>query len=155
MEKLVSVGMPTYNRPNLLALALGDIVNQDYRNIEIIVSDNCSAGSNTEAVVRRFMGSDSRIKYIRQPIPITATDNFKYVLAQSTGEFFMWASDDDRWESNYISEMLNVIDSNKDCVLAYSEPYLITLNGDKNSTLLSSNIDTRGLSKVASLRNVL
>ena len=39
---LVSVGIPTYNRPKGLKRLLKQIQNQTYKNIEIIVSDNCS-----------------------------------------------------------------------------------------------------------------
>ncbi|MEL6166686.1 MAG: glycosyltransferase, partial [Cyanobacteria bacterium J06628_3] len=41
-QPLVSIIIPTYNRPEYLNLALASAVQQTYQNIEIIVSDNCS-----------------------------------------------------------------------------------------------------------------
>jgi len=41
MNSLVSIGIPTCNRPETLGLALSDCINQSYKNIEIIVSDGC------------------------------------------------------------------------------------------------------------------
>jgi glycosyltransferase involved in cell wall biosynthesis len=42
LEPLVSVIIPTYNRPEYLKQAITSAVAQIYQNIEIIVSDNCS-----------------------------------------------------------------------------------------------------------------
>lgn len=58
---LVSVGIPTYNRPEGLRQTLECITRQTYKNLEIIVSDNCSLESETEAIVREFMAKDSHI----------------------------------------------------------------------------------------------
>ena len=67
MEPLVSVGIPTYNRPEGLRRTLECITGQTYRNLEIIVSDNCSPDPEVERVVRSFMAHDARIQYFRQP----------------------------------------------------------------------------------------
>ena len=102
---LVSVGIPTYNRPDGLRRTLDCITSQTYKNLEIIVSDNCSPGSETETVVREFMAMDSRILYYRQGVNRGSTFNFEFVREKATGEFFMWAADDDEWDQDYISEL--------------------------------------------------
>ncbi len=99
---MVSVGVPTYNRPNGLRRTLECITTQSYRNLEIIVSDNASPGDETGAVVREFMSRDTRIKYIRQDRNIGVIPNFQYVLKMATGEYFMWAADDDEWDPVFI-----------------------------------------------------
>ena len=63
---LVSVGIPTYNRPEGLRRTLECITGQTYKDLEIIVSDNCSPGPETEAIAREFMAKDSRIQYFHQ-----------------------------------------------------------------------------------------
>jgi glycosyltransferase involved in cell wall biosynthesis len=104
-DLLVSVGIPTYNRPDGLRRTLECITRQTYQNLEIIVSDNCSPGLKTEAVVREFMAKDPRIKYYRQAENLGASNNFKFVLEKATGEYFMWAADDDEWDLDYIEEL--------------------------------------------------
>jgi len=99
---LVSVGIPTYNRAKGLRRTLKCITVQTYKNLEIIVSDNCSPGPETEAIVREFMAKDSRIQYFRQEKNKGGTFNFKFVLEKATGEYFMWAADDDEWEDRFI-----------------------------------------------------
>ena len=48
---LVSIGLPTYNRPENLEKALKCITNQTYKNIEIIVSDNASPNYKVQEIV--------------------------------------------------------------------------------------------------------
>jgi len=108
-QPLVSVGIPTYNRHEGLKQTLECITTQTYPNLEIIVSDNCSEEKETRAVVQSFMENDSRIKFHRQETNLGAARNCKFVLEESTGEYFMWAADDDRWEPIYIQKCLEVL----------------------------------------------
>lgn len=106
---LVSVGIPTYNRPHGLKRTLDCITAQTYRHIEIIVSDNDSPGTETESVVRSFMSKDARIRYVRQPINLGPHANFQFVLSAASGQFFMWAADDDEWSDCFIEFGVNNI----------------------------------------------
>lgn len=101
-KPLVSVGIPTYNRPEGLRRTLECITGQTYKNLEIIISDNCSPGPETETVVREFMDRDNRIHYYRQEKNRGPDFNFKFVLEKATGEYFMWAADDDEWDQRFI-----------------------------------------------------
>ena len=49
---------------------------------------------------------DQRVRYFRQPKNIGWHNNFKFVLGQATGEFFMWAADDDEWNRQFIERCL-------------------------------------------------
>lgn len=102
-QPLVSVGIPTYNRPRSLRHTLACLTRQTYRNLEIIVSDNASPDGEVGAVVREFMAVDSRIRYHRQPENLGIVPNYQFVLAQASGEFFMWAADDDEWDPSFVA----------------------------------------------------
>ena len=108
---LVSVGIPTYNRPDGLRRTLECITGQIYQNLEIIVSDNCSPGSETDDVVREFVSKDGRIQYYRQEKNQGPTNNLKFVLEKATGEYFMWAADDDEWEPRFVDRLLDFMQS--------------------------------------------
>jgi len=101
-DPLVSVGIPTFNRPDGLRRTLECITRQSYRNLEIIISDNCSTGLETQSVVEEFQKNDSRIQYFRQDKNRGPAWNFAFVLEKATGEYFMWASDDDEWDKDFI-----------------------------------------------------
>ncbi len=115
---LVSVGVPTYNRPGGLQRALESLTRQTYTNLEIIVSDNCSPDPEVEQVVRHCMAYDSMIRYVRQEKNMGPALNFEFVLRQATGEYFQWLADDDWLDPNYIQECLKVLISSPDYVLA-------------------------------------
>jgi len=104
---LVSVGIPTYNRPEGLLETLQNIAKQSYKNLEIIVSDNCSPEANgikVKQILENFYRNDNRVKYYIQEQNMGAHKNFAFVLSQATGEYFMWAADDDIIEPEFINE---------------------------------------------------
>ena len=98
----VSVGIPTYNRPDLLRSRLQNVVSQSYRNLEIIVSDNASPNPEVAQICQEFAAADNRIKYVRQPANIGGPANFAFVLKEARAPLFVWAADDDEWSENFI-----------------------------------------------------
>lgn len=111
-QSLVSVGIPTYNRPEGLIHTLECILNQTYRNLEVIVSDNGSQSNETESIVKEFIHNDRRIRFFRQQQNMGIEWNFKFVLEKSSGKYFMWAADDDGWGENFIEAcILNIGES--------------------------------------------
>lgn len=104
---LVSIGIPTYNRASsYLRYALQSAVSQTYKNIEIIVSDNCSP-DNTESVVKEF--NDPRIRYYRQRENIGPLNNRNFCLEQSRGQYFVIVMDDDLIDSDFVSTCMNAV----------------------------------------------
>ncbi len=107
-QPLVTIGIPTYNRPQGLRRALESIIKQTYQNLEIIVSDNCSAETETETetetemIAREFMEQDERIQYVRQEENIGLFYNKKFLFEVSHGEYFTWLCDDDERSPEYI-----------------------------------------------------
>jgi glycosyltransferase involved in cell wall biosynthesis len=128
---LVSIGVPTYNRPKTLEKTLASLVRQTYPNIEIIVSDNCSPTPDTEQVVREYMERDSRIRYFKQERNIGVFYNFKFVFDVSTGDYFTWAADDDTRADNYIEACMNIFqqaDQSSELLLVNSYSQMVDPN---------------------------
>jgi glycosyltransferase involved in cell wall biosynthesis len=112
---LVTIGIPTYNRPQGLKATLDIIIGQTYKNLEIIISDNCSPDSDVKVIAEDWANKDSRVKYIRQLHNIGMIENFNFVMLQAEGDYFSWIADDDYWDSNYIEECIKFfIDSGGD-----------------------------------------
>ena len=133
---LVSIGIPTYNRANsYLKHALRSAVNQTYKNIEIIVSDNCSP-DNTEAVVKEF--NDPRIRYYKQKENIGSLNNSNFCLEQSQGTYFLMLFDDDLIDNDFVSTCM-------DAVKCHSEPGIILTGAreiDSEGNVLSGTHNT-------------
>jgi glycosyltransferase involved in cell wall biosynthesis len=117
---LVTIGCPTYNRPDGLRHMLECSIAQTYPNLEIIVSDNCSERKEVEKVVRELMERDPRIKYIRQPKNIGSFNNYKFLLEQATGEYFAWACDDDSRKPEYIESCIKEFERLKTPIIVNS-----------------------------------
>jgi len=110
---LVSIGLPTYNRAATLRRAIESALNQDYQNIELLISDNGSA-DETEALCLDAARHDNRVKYLRQQTNQGATANFREVLKRSGGAFFMFLGDDDWLDSSYVSRCTQKLIENPD-----------------------------------------
>ena len=104
----VSIGIPVFNGGKTLARTIESILCQDYKNIEIIISDNAST-DDTRVVSEKYQEKDSRILYFRQESNIGMFENFNEVFRLSSGEFFMWAAHDDEHASNFISSCLRYL----------------------------------------------
>lgn len=107
-EPKVSIGIPVFNGAKTLAKTIEAAIIQDYKNLEIIISDNCST-DDTQAIAEAFQSRDSRIKYIRQEKNYGMTANFSKVFEYATGEFFMWAAHDDQHDPAFISKCLPLL----------------------------------------------
>jgi glycosyltransferase involved in cell wall biosynthesis len=106
---LISIGMPTYNRPQFLRRAIEDARSQTYPNLEIIIADNSSPDPEVEMICRSAERQDARVRYFRQNSNIGPTANFEFVLARSSGEFFVWFADDDLHTPSYIDTLLRAL----------------------------------------------
>lgn len=102
---VVSIGLPVFNGEHSIATAVESLLKQTEGRFELIISDNAST-DGTERMCRELANSDTRIRYVRQPINRGAWWNFHFVLEQAQGEYFMWAAHDDVWETNWIASLL-------------------------------------------------
>jgi len=92
----------------LLRLTIEAALRQDYRNIEVIISDNASTDA-TQEICQSYATADPRMKYFRQEKNLGMAANFGIVLKEARGRFFMWLGDDDRIDPNYVGSALQVL----------------------------------------------
>ena len=102
---LVSIGMPVYNCEHSIDKVIDAFLSQSLRNFELIISDNAST-DGTETICREAVARDGRVRYLRQPCNLGATGNFKFVLDQARGRYYMWAAADDLRTPDFLAENL-------------------------------------------------
>jgi glycosyltransferase involved in cell wall biosynthesis len=119
---IVSVGIPIRNGGRTLRYALDSIINQDYQNLEIIISDNNST-DDTALIALEYQRRDKRIIYHRQPKFLTALENIRFVLDEARGDYFMWAAHDDTRSLDYVSGLLRAMQSDPEPILAFGDLY--------------------------------
>jgi Glycosyltransferases involved in cell wall biogenesis len=92
MNVKINVIIPTRERPDTLYYCLKTVVNQNYDNLNIIVSDNFSQ-DNTREVVSSI--SDSRVKYINTGKRISMSHNWEFALNYVSEGWVTFLGDDD------------------------------------------------------------
>lgn len=93
-EPVLTVVIPTFRRPVLLARTLRSVQLQTEKRLHVLVLDNAS-GDETTDVVRSFAKDDPRIEYVRHPVNIGASANFESGMLMAKTPFFAFLSDDD------------------------------------------------------------
>ncbi len=112
----VSVGVPTYNRAASLERAVTSVLRQTYRDLEVVVSDNCSTDT-TQEVLARLAAADVRVRIIRQPVNAGGVANFNAVIRELRGELALLVADDDWLDDTYVERCVAELDAHPDVAL--------------------------------------
>ena len=126
---LISVIIPTYNRLDYLKEAIASVVSQTYTNLEIIVSDDCSAESPA-SLVDSFQ--DNRLRLRRNSKNAGIGLNSTYAFAEATGKYVASLNDDDQWDKNFLERLVRPLEDNSELVLAFCDYYVMDDNSNIN-----------------------
>ena len=114
MDNLISIILPVYNAEKYIKRALKSLINQSYKNIEILCIDDGSK-DNSYNIIKEF--KDERIKLFRQENSGPAKAR-NVGLSNSKGEYIMFCDADDWYEPNMCELMLEtIIKQNVDFVI--------------------------------------
>jgi glycosyltransferase involved in cell wall biosynthesis len=104
----VSIQIPTYNQSEYLSLAIDSALMQDYKNLEIVIADDCSE-DDTKEIVSGFQ--DSRIRYFCNPANIGRVANYRKALYEyCTGDWVVNLDGDDCYvDAGFISRAMSLI----------------------------------------------
>lgn len=111
---LISVCIPQYNRSRYLLAVLESIRIQDYAEVEVVISDDCSTDDSLEAIPKYIAATEStthvRFKYIRQPKNLGYDGNLRAALAAGQGEYlFVLGNDDALAEKDSLSKLAAIL----------------------------------------------
>ena len=126
---MVSIGMPVHNGERFVRQALESILTQDYRNFELIISDNASTDTTSE-ICQRYADQDARIRYVRNETNVGASPNHKRVFEMRRGDYFKWAAHDDECLPTFLSRCMSVFgEAPQSVVLVYPQSFIIDEEG--------------------------
>ncbi|WP_346895285.1 glycosyltransferase [Clostridium sp. UBA7503] len=127
---LVSVLIPAYNRPEYLKIALESVLNQTYRNIEIIICDD-STTVDVENMIQEYLKQYSNIRYYKNENNLGQFNNDIKLFNLAKGEYINYLMDDDLFERTKIEKMMYYYlkDLNNEIKLVTSYRKLIDDNG--------------------------
>jgi len=116
-EPLVSVVIPTRNRAELLAAAVRSVLDQTYRNFELIIVDDASEDGTREMVARL---SDPRIRYIRHDAVKGGGAARNTGIRSSRGEYISFLDDDDEWLPSKLELQVGYLERKRSADVVYT-----------------------------------
>jgi glycosyltransferase involved in cell wall biosynthesis len=135
---LVSVIIPTFNRPDYLRGAIETVLAQTFGDFELIVHDNHSPVDPVD-VVASF--GDPRIRYFRHATNVGQTANVTGAYTHVRGKYVAILSDDDRWHPEFLATLVAPLEADASLVLACCDHSIIDAEGHENDAV--SDIVTR------------
>jgi Glycosyltransferases involved in cell wall biogenesis len=127
---LVSIVITSYNRASFIEKAISSALAQDYPNLEIIISDNCST-DHTDEVIKKFL-ADPRLHYFENDANIGMIPNFQLATEQrARGKYITYVSSDDYLINNsFISTAIQIVNKYENVLLVFGKnmTYLEELN---------------------------
>ena len=102
-SQLVSVIIPTLNRPALLKRALESVVRQTWRELEVIVVVD---GPDPDTVAFLEASGDPRLHIIQNPRSLTAAGARNAGIELAKGEWIAFLDDDDEWMPEKLAKQL-------------------------------------------------
>lgn len=120
-----SVCIPNYNYERFVAETIRSVLDQTYRNFEVVVVDNCSTDGSWEAIAS-VAATDSRIRCFRNPYNVGFGPNLDRAAGHARNEFIIVLSSDDLMRPTALAEYAAI---------------LSRLGGSAEKVLISSEID--------------
>lgn len=119
MSDLLTICVPTYNRPEYLEQCLYSILDQSFREFRLIILDNASE-KDYSGVISKF--NDPRINYIRNRTNLGHSGNWKKALqVSSESEYVIIFHDDDLMHPKLIEFELNLLHADPNCAYVASQ----------------------------------
>lgn len=141
-DPLVSVVVPTYNRPDFLVKTMRSILDQTHRNIELIVVSNGKNDENKEAV--KHIG-DARVRYVDQDNSGGPSSPRNHGMRLATGKYIAVCDDDDLWLPDKLEKQITAMQADPACGLCYTHMTFFDETGKEWS-------DSRGQTNFDNLR---
>lgn len=122
MSDLISIVIPTYNRGNLVQLTINSALNQTYKNIEVIVNDNCSSDQTVESL--KVFKNDNRFKFYRNHERLSIVNNWYETLSYATGKYTLILWSDDKIYPTFIERTHSVLSKEENSAFVFVKTLL-------------------------------
>jgi glycosyltransferase involved in cell wall biosynthesis len=124
----VTIAIPVYNEEKYLSRTIESALNQTYKNIEVLISDNCSTDGSL-SIVKEFVSKDSRVKLFQKEKNIGVIENFDFLRKVASTPYFMWLGAHDVINERYIEDAVVNFEKQADLVLYYPKSLFFEKEG--------------------------
>ncbi len=156
MDDLVTICIPTYRRPTLLLHCLHSCLLQDYRPLEIDISDNSPDDETRDLVNSVIPPAGITVRYWRNEPSLGPVGNQQRLFASARGRRFIYMNDDDVLLPGAATAMASAFALAPDVVIAYGREQIINSAGEVQPALTeAANIAAGRVPQSAGLRRNL
>jgi glycosyltransferase involved in cell wall biosynthesis len=127
----VTIGIPTYNSERFIEQAINSVLNQTYKDFELIICDDLS-NDNTDEIINIYLEKDKRIRYFKNSEHIGLFENFNQCIKHSSGEYLNILGHDDVMLSRNIEVKVEIFEQYPNVGLVASS---IEAIDEKNNTV--------------------
>lgn len=111
MQEKVDVLMATYNGEKYIKEQIESILNQTYKNIQLIISDDCST-DGTKEILQQYEQND-KVKVFYHEKNLGYIKNFEFLLKNVESNLYMLSDQDDIWKKEKIKESVKKLKTEK------------------------------------------
>lgn len=122
----VSVIIPTYNRADCIEKSIRSVLEQTYRDFELIIVDDGSS-DNTHDVVNSI--DDERIRYVKMPENRGASAARNEGIRQAAYDYIAFQDSDDMWKPDKLEKQMRTLMDNPQAGMVYCEFETRTYDG--------------------------
>ncbi len=132
---LVTIVIPTHNRRAFLPIALSSALHQTHSNVQIILVRD--GGEPVDDIVERLR--DSRVLFINRDENLGKAASLNEALSAAEGKYVAYLDDDDVWYPCHVETLVEALENETDCRLAYTDLYraYCRIEADGTRTVLS------------------
>ena len=126
----ISILIPTYNRPHLLAECLESCAKQTYAASEVLIGDD---SSNPESeILIRSLGVKSNFHYVKNTPALGQADNIDSLIRKANGDLLCLIHDDDKLELNALEKLSQIFMTDPEVAISFGKQYIISNEGNVN-----------------------
>lgn len=138
MEELISIVLPVYNGEKYLRESIDSVLNQTYRNWELIIVDDCSTDSSAK-IAKEYINKDKRIYYYRNENNLRLPRNLNKGFKLARGNYLTWTSDDNRFKSTALEKMYSALKNDIDAQFVFASCRVINSKGNPIEYIMVDN----------------
>lgn len=116
----VSIILPVYNGEDYVSKSISSILDQTYKNIELVIVNDCST-DDTQQILDEWQKKDSRIKLVRNSCNLKLPKTLDVGFANASAEYLTWTSADNMYKENAIEVMARYLDEHADVGMVYAD----------------------------------
>lgn len=128
MGELISIVLPVYNGEKYLKESINSVLEQTYKNWELLILDDCSTDSSP-LIAKEYVSQDKRIHYYRNNNNLRLPSNLNKGFKLAKGDYLTWTSDDNRFKPTALEKMYYALKNNQNAQFVFASCRVINSEG--------------------------